>query len=99
MILEQAVLDVLLNKQQEFEQAFQQAQKIIAAMPGYISHELSKCIETDGCYFLLVKWQTLEDHTIGFRKSAEYQKWKALLHHFYEPFPVVEHYQPLQLKI
>ena len=39
MILEQAVLDVLLNKQQEFEQAFQQAQKIIAAMPGYISHE------------------------------------------------------------
>ena len=66
MILEQAVLDVLLNKQQEFEQAFQQAQKVIAAMPGYISHELYKCIETDGRYLLLVKWQTLEDHTIGF---------------------------------
>lgn len=93
MILEQAVLDVILAKTQEFEHAFQQAQKIIVAMPGYISHELHKCIETEGRYLLLVKWQTLEDHTLGFRQSVEYQQWKALLHHFYEPFPVVEHYQ------
>jgi heme-degrading monooxygenase HmoA len=62
-------------------------------MPGYISHDLHKCIETDGRYLLLVKWQTLEDHTVGFRQSAEYQQWKNLLHHFYQPFPEVEHYQ------
>lgn len=93
MILEQAVLDVLLEKTQQFEVAFQQAQKIIISMPGYIDHELHRCIETEGRYLLLVKWQTLEHHTIGFRQSPDYQQWKDLLHHFYEPFPLVEHYQ------
>jgi heme-degrading monooxygenase HmoA len=97
MILEQAVLNVIPEKAQEFELAFQQAQKIISSMRGYMSHELHKCIETDSRYLLLVKWQTLEDHTIGFRKSANYQQWKALLHHFYEPFPEVEHYQLVSL--
>ena len=95
MILEQAVLHVIPEKTQEFEHTFQQAQKIIAAMPGYISHELHKCIETESRYLLLVWWQTLEDHTIGFRQSADYQQWKDLLHHFYKPFPLVEHYQQL----
>ncbi|WP_339723540.1 antibiotic biosynthesis monooxygenase [uncultured Paraglaciecola sp.] len=98
MITELAVLDVISDRQQEFEQAFRQAQNLIITQKGYISHELQKCIETDGRYLLLVKWQTLDDHTIGFRQSADYQKWKALLHHFYKPFPVVEHYQALSLK-
>ena len=62
-------------------------------MPGYIDHQLHKCIEIESRYLFLVKWQTLEDHTIGFRQSAEYQQWKVLLHHFYEPFPEVQHYQ------
>jgi heme-degrading monooxygenase HmoA len=44
---------------------------------------------------LLVWWDTLEAHTVGFRGSPEYQRWKALLHHFYQPFPSVEHYAPL----
>tara|TARA_R110000751_G_scaffold176555_2_gene282783 strand:+ start:9736 stop:10032 length:297 start_codon:yes stop_codon:yes gene_type:complete len=98
VITELAVLDVISDRQQEFEQAFRQAQNLIITQKGYISHELQKCIETDGRYLLLVKWQTLDDHTIGFRQSADYQKWKALLHHFYKPFPVVEHYQALSLK-
>jgi heme-degrading monooxygenase HmoA len=41
---------------------------------------------------LLVWWNRLEDHTVGFRGSPEYQEWKRLLHHFYDPFPEVEHY-------
>ena len=61
-------------------------------MPGYVSHDLQKCLEKRDRYLLLVYWQTLEDHTIGFRQSAEYETWKTLLHHFYDPFPVVEHY-------
>jgi heme-degrading monooxygenase HmoA len=97
VIAEQAVLDVIPEKVAEFEQSFQHAQKIISSMSGYISHELHKCIETDSRYLLLVKWRTLEDHAIGFRESADYQQWKALLHHFYEPFPVVEHYQLVHL--
>ena len=92
MILEVAILDVKETLADEFESAFKTAEAIISSMKGYISHELKKCIEADNRYILLVKWETLEDHTVGFRESDEYQEWKSLLHHFYEPFPVVEHY-------
>lgn len=93
MILEVALLDVKLGMEPEFEEAFRTASAIIASMTGYISHELQRCIETPNRYILLVRWETLEDHTVGFRQSAEYQEWRRLLHHFYDPFPTVEHYE------
>jgi heme-degrading monooxygenase HmoA len=97
MILEVAILDIRSGLTSEFEAAFQQAAPIIAAMSGYINHELQQCLENEHRYLLLVRWQKLEDHTIGFRQSPEYQKWRSLLHHFYDPFPTVEHYAATQL--
>ncbi len=96
MILEVAVLNVKPGLNADFENAFAQAQAIISAQSGYISHELQKCMEVDNQYILLVKWKTLADHTEGFRGSAEYQTWRELLHHFYDPFPTVEHYELVQ---
>ena len=93
MILEVAILNVIPGQAGEFEKAFAQASKIISAMKGYCSHELQRCLEKPNQYVLLVKWETLEDHTVGFRGSPEYQQWRALLHHFYDPFPTVEHYE------
>jgi heme-degrading monooxygenase HmoA len=93
MILEVAVLDVKPGLAGQFEIAFNIASSLLASMPGYLSHELQRCIETENRYLLLVRWQTIEDHTIGFRQSPEYQEWRSLLHHFYEPFPTVEHYE------
>jgi len=93
MILEVAVLNIRPNQNQAFEAVFQKAAPIIASMKGYINHQLKKCLENPNQYLLLVNWETLEDHEIGFRQSAEYQDWKALLHHFYDPFPTVLHYQ------
>ena len=92
MVLEVATLNVKAGLSADFEKAFKEAQKIISSMDGYISHQLKKCIEEVDKYILLVKWEKLESHTEGFRGSAEYQDWKKLLHHFYEPFPIVEHY-------
>ncbi len=92
MILEVAILDVKPGLGTEFEAAFAQAQSIISGMSGYISHELKRCVENPGRYLLLVSWACLEDHTVGFCESREYEQWKALLHHFYDPFPSVEHY-------
>jgi heme-degrading monooxygenase HmoA len=92
MILEVAILNIKPSLNADFEAAFVVAEKIISKMPGYISHELQHCIENVDRYILLVRWQNLTDHTIGFRQSAQYQEWRALLHHFYDPFPVVEHY-------
>jgi len=65
---------------------------IIAGSSGYIVHELHRCVEKADQYLLLVWWQRLEDHTVGFRGSPQYQEWRRLLHHFYDPFPTVEHY-------
>ena len=92
MILEVARLDVKAGLENEFEEAFAKAQSIIMSMKGYLTHELNRCIETQNRYILLVRWETLEDHTEGFRKSEAYLEWKTLLHHFYDPFPLVEHY-------
>lgn len=94
-VLEVAILHVIPGKQADFEAAFAQAQVIIASMDGYLGHELQRCLEQPNHYVLLVRWRSLEDHTVGFRQSAEYEQWKALLHHFYDPFPMVEHYVPV----
>ena len=97
MILEAAMLQVRNGLERDFEEAFGKASAIISSMPGYISHELHRCIEIRGKYLLLVSWNNLEDHTIGFRGSPAYQEWKRLLHHFYEPFPTVEHFVQVEL--
>ena len=95
MILEVAILNVRAGEGEAFEQVFSQTQNIISSIPGYVSHQLHRCLESQDKYILLVQWQTLEDHTIGFRQSRQYQDWKKLLHHFYEPFPTVEHFEPV----
>ena len=97
MILEAVLLQVKQGLEEEYEDAFRQASVIISSMKGYISHELQRCLEVNGKYLLLIKWETLEDHTVGFRQSNEYQEWKKLLHHFYDPFPIVEHFEKVRL--
>ncbi|SOC48825.1 Heme-degrading monooxygenase HmoA [Blastococcus aggregatus] len=92
MILEHALLTVRPAEQAAFESAFARARQLIAASPGFRGLRLSRCLERDDGYLLLVEWDRLEDHTEGFRGSAAYQEWKALLHGFYDPFPVVEHF-------
>lgn len=98
MILEVAILQVRPGEGNNFVNDFKKASKIISTMKGYINHELQRCIEVEDKYVLLVRWDTLEDHTEGFRKSAEYEEWKKLLHHYYDPFPVVEHYERVELE-
>jgi len=92
MILESALLDVKPGEEAAFEAAIKQARPLIAATPGFRSIEVRRCLETPNRYLLLVEWEKLEDHTVGFRQSARYEKWRALLHHFYDPFPRVEHF-------
>ncbi|RRJ65512.1 antibiotic biosynthesis monooxygenase [Paenibacillus oralis] len=98
MILEVAELQVKPGMINEFESNFRKASKIIAQTEGYIEHELQKCVETENKYILLVRWQSITAHEVGFRKSPRYQEWKALLHHFYDPFPTVEHYVQIKLE-
>jgi len=92
MVLEVAILDVRPGRGAAFEEAFGEAQRILASTPGYQRHELRRCLERGERYLLLVWWDTLEAHTEGFRGSPGYRRWSELLHGFYDPFPEVEHY-------
>ncbi|MEM1505316.1 antibiotic biosynthesis monooxygenase [Domibacillus sp. 8LH] len=98
MITEAVMLQVRLGMEKKYEEAFREASPLIASMKGYKGHELQRCLEVKGKYLLLVQWEQLEDHTDGFSQSSEYQKWKELLHHFYEPFPDVEHFEQVNLE-
>jgi heme-degrading monooxygenase HmoA len=95
MILESASLQVRASQSRDFENAFAEARTIISSMPGFRALELQRCIEREGHYLLLVRWDSVAHHEEGFRKSPQYQEWKRLLHHFYDPFPTVLHYEPV----
>jgi heme-degrading monooxygenase HmoA len=92
MILELAVLDVRSGEEEAFEVAMRKARPLIEASPGFAGIELRRCLESPNRYVLLVSWEKLEDHTVGFRQSDRFQTWRGLLHHFYDPFPTVQHY-------
>ena len=93
MVLEVASLQVRPGQASEFEETFKKAQPIIAAMKGYVSHELQRCLEVENRYLLLVRWKTIEDHTEVFRNSPQFPEWRRLLHHFYDPAPTINHFE------
>ncbi|MEP6842383.1 MAG: antibiotic biosynthesis monooxygenase [Pseudolysinimonas sp.] len=92
MITEHAVLSVIPGQEAGFEAAFAEAEPLISSMPGFVDLSLSRSLESPSQYLLLVAWDSIEAHTVGFRGSPEYERWAELLHRFYEPFPVVEHF-------
>jgi len=92
-ITEHALLDVIAGREAEFEAAFALARDIPAGSDGFHSLRLLRCVETPSRYLLLIEWTTLEAHTVGFRGSPLYQRWRELLHHFYDPFPTVIHFE------
>jgi heme-degrading monooxygenase HmoA len=93
VITEHALLEVVPGQEPEFVEAMEQATAIIAASPGFISLRVERCVERPSGFLLLVEWETVAAHTEGFRNSEAYQEWRALLHHFYDPAPVVEHFE------
>jgi heme-degrading monooxygenase HmoA len=95
MVIEHAVLSVRDGEGATFEAAFANAKSIIAASPGFERLTLSRGIEQPGSYLMCVEWASLADHTEGFRGSPAYDDWRALLHHFYDPMPTVEHFAPI----
>lgn len=98
-ILETAILEVRAGQAEAFEAAFRHAQGFLSVVAGYQRHELRRCLESSDRYLLLVWWDSLESHTKNFRESTGYREWSALLHHFYDPFPEVEHYVAVPLDL
>jgi heme-degrading monooxygenase HmoA len=95
MITEHAILNVIPGQEADFLSALEQAKTFIAVSPGFRGLRVERCLENPSTFLLLVEWESLEAHTQGFRGSAAYEEWRKLLHHFYEPFPVVDHFEPV----
>ncbi len=95
MIIEVVKWDVKPNQENEFEAEFERAQKILSKSLGYISHQFQKCIEKPNRYILIVEWEKLEDHTVGFQKSNVYQEYRSMLVQYLEPGTTMEHYEIL----
>ena len=93
MITEHAVLEVVPGREAEFMATMEKAKTLIAGSPGFAGLRVERCVERPSCFLLLVEWERLTDHTEGFRGSPAYEEWRAALHHFYDPFPVVEHFE------
>ncbi len=95
MVIEHALLPIIPGHEDAFEIAFAKAMPIISSMKGFQNLTLSRCIERPGTYMLIVQWEQLSDHIEGFRNSTQYLQWRQLLHHFYNPFPIVEHFEQI----
>ena len=93
MITEHALLEVIPGREDAFVESMAAAKALIAGSTGFVSLRVERCVERPNCFLLLVEWERLEDHTQGFRGSPAYEEWRAALHHFYDPFPVVEHFE------
>jgi heme-degrading monooxygenase HmoA len=76
MIIEMAVLPVRAGQEAAFEAALRRARPLIAETPGFRSLTLSRGIESPAHYLLLVEWDSVEAHEVGFRRSENYGQWR-----------------------
>ncbi len=94
-VLEQVELVVTAGQEAAYEAAFEQAAPIIRRQTGCQGVRLARSVEHPTHYVLLVEWARASDHAIGFRQSEDHQAWRALLHHFYEWVPPVDHWRDI----
>ena len=97
-VLEQALLPVREGQEDAFEVAMSAAVPLVSSIPGFRGIRVSRGVERSGTYLLLIGWDSVEAHEVVFRGSPQYVRWRELLHHFYDPFPVVEHFVPVPVE-
>lgn len=95
MILEIAQFDISNGKELDFEKGVQTALPLFQAAKGFRSLSLTRSIEFPSRYRVLIEWETLEDHTIAFRSSDAFPKWRELVSHTFAAPPSVEHVETI----
>lgn len=95
MIVEHALITVRPDAHAGFEAALATARQVISGSPGFVSLALHRGIESPDRYLLLVGWESLEDHTVGFRESPAFAEWRSIIGPFFDSPPEVDHYDPV----
>jgi heme-degrading monooxygenase HmoA len=96
MVLEHALIAVRPGTGPDFEAALGRARQIIASCRGFVSLELRRGIENPDRYLLLVEWETLDDHMVGFRESDAFPRWRAAIGEYFDGAPMVDHYEGVE---
>ena len=91
MVLEIAQIDVKEGMEARFEAGVAKAAPLFERAKGCRSMSLRRSVEMPTRYRLFVEWETLEDHTVGFRSSADFQEWRSLVADCFASPPAVEH--------
>lgn len=92
MVLEVVTAQIKSGQEAAFEAAFQEASTLIAGASGHVSHELRRCLEVQGKYLIMIRWNTVDDHMVGFRGSPAFQAFRAIVSPFYESPSQMNHY-------
>ena len=96
MILEIAFVEVCSDKHDAFESAIRKAvAEVLSKANGFLDFELHKGIEQSNTYMFHIHWETLEDHTIGFRESELFTEWRAIIGSYFAKPPIVGHWESL----
>ena len=93
MILEIADFTITPGQQPEFEAALQQAVTTVASKAqGFRGFKINHSIESPERYVLMIYWDTLEDHMVGFRQGPLFPQWRAIVGPYFAQPPAVEHF-------
>jgi heme-degrading monooxygenase HmoA len=95
MIVERALMAIKPGSEAAFEAAMREARGVVSQAPGFRSLRVTRGIESPSTYLLLLEWDTLEDHTIGFRESELFVRWRGLIGEYFATASDVEHYTPV----
>jgi heme-degrading monooxygenase HmoA len=91
VITEIAQIDVKAGMETQFEDGVRKAAPIFKRAKGCRGMALTRSHEKPQRYRLLVQWETVENHTVDFRGSADFQEWRQLVGHCFASPPEVEH--------
>jgi len=93
MILEIAEIRIAPGQQAAFDEALQRAvTTVLSQAKGMRGYKINKCIESPERYVLQIFWDTLEDHTVGFREGPLFAQWRAIIGPYFASPPLVEHF-------
>ena len=92
MILEVAIIDVRVGREEEFASAYAEARPLVASTPGCRSVRMTRGVESPSRFVLLVEWDSLDAHLENFRASERFGRWRALIGGYFAAPPLVEHF-------
>ena len=92
MVLEIADFAVLAGKEDDFVAAVAEGLRYVSDTPGFRSARLTRGVESPSRFVLLIEWDSLEAHTVGFRESENFARWRGVVGPFFDGPPRVEHF-------